>query len=288
MKNQADRANLDNRLRKLQMKLELTTKELESTRGKNERLSADLKFFESDKDELDNSDDIEDIDLDDEMRSSWEENADIIRKMESFERATSPKSLTSPATTFKTVTETTCFDEDEDTLTSDQENSGSETSTNGSNPGRETSDSNHNSIVTTRATNGILAPAPLPLLSKDDDTDGIANPQTAPNVLQNQRIEDYLAPLVDRADDNLGQEIPHRIIQGIHNALLFRAEEVEDGNFTWEDFESILEEVCQEFDQDTWFDIQEAFFVAWEETEIQKIREDFEENSQDRDEAYDQ
>ena len=39
----------------------------------------------------------------------------------------------------------------------------------------------------------------------------------------------------------------------------------------WDDFESILEDVCQDCDQEMWFDIQEAFFVAWEETQIQKM-----------------
>jgi len=287
MKNQAECANFDNRNRKFQKQLESTTKELKSTREKNESLCADLRFFEAEKNELN-------ISGVDELPSMFEENEDIFRKIQSYENGTSRKELVSPLTprsNAHTVTENTDFDED--TFTSDRENS--PISSNGyveegvEGQGEMDSrgtDSNHNSIITARAANGGLASASL--LVENDDAGGVTNPRPLPDKTQNQKIiEDYLTPLVKKADQVLGQEIPSAIVQGVHVGLLLQAEKVVNASFSWENFESILEEVCQEYDQDTWFDIQEAFSIGWEENEIQKMGGDI--DDQDRqDERYDQ
>jgi hypothetical protein len=146
-------------------------------------------------------------------------------------------------------------------------------------------DSNHNSIITARATNGGLASASL--LVENDDAGGVTNPQTVPDKVQNQIIEDYIAPLVEKAEKVLGREIPRTIVRGVHDGLLLQVEEVVRESFSWENFESILEEVCQECDQDTWFDIQEAFSVGWEDNEIQKMGGDLDDQDH-QDQLYDQ
>ena len=283
MKNQAECANFDNRNRKLQTQLESTTKELESTIEKNVSLCADLRFFEAEN-ELN-------ISGVDELPSMFEENEDIFRKIQSYESGTSQKELVFPLTpgsNAHTATEKTDFDED--TFTSDRENS--PVSLNGcvekgvegqGDMDSRGTDSNHNSIITTRAANGGLTSAPL--LVENDDSGGVTNPRPLPDKTQNQKIiEDYLTPLVEKADQALGQEIPSTIVQGVHVGLLLQAEKVMSGSFSWEHFETILEEICQEYDQDTWFEIQEAFFVGWEENEMGGDIDD-----QDRqDERYDQ
>jgi len=80
---------------------------------------------------------------------------------------------------------------------------------------------------------------------------------------QNQIIKEYLDPLVCETEKEFGTEIPSNVIQGVCDALLVRFTEGKY-HIEWEDFEVILEESCQGYDEDTWFDIQEAFFIAWE------------------------
>jgi len=246
MKNQAERANLDNRVHKLE-------KELKSTRMQNESLSMDLKFFEEQKNQLN----LSGVDLEDELRSTFEENDKIFQKIQSYERGASQD---------RTVTETTTYC-DEDTLTSDRESLNGSTKEEGGMQEELDSrgnDSNDNSNSTARRTNGGLASVPFL-----DELNGIMNGQS-----KRKQIEDYLSPLVEKADKVLGQQIPVTIVRGVQHVMVLRAQEVTNENFSWEDFESILEEICKDFDQDTWFDIQEAFFVAWEEIEIEKMAED--------------
>ena len=102
-------------------------------------------------------------------------------------------------------------------------------------------------------------------------SDGIGDSLHTSIGWHRKTIEDYLSPLVKKAVKVLGQEIPVNVVKGIQDGLLVQAEEVACKHFLWDDFESILEDVCQDCDQETWFDIQEAFFVAWEETQIQKM-----------------
>jgi len=330
MKNQAENANLNNKMRKLQKELDFTRKELQSTQEQNRSLAYDLKFFDSEKSRLNRSD----IDyIEDDLRSTLEENDDIIRKMQSYERGTSSKSMISHTTPLKedpktpqskerTVTENTYFDSD--TIPSDAE---SDTAKSGSDADADStmgvggrgiatisSDSNHGSISTAKMANGITSPSfksidaesssvasggdvgcihSLPFKSNDssdeDDTDGRTNPQTAPTEEQSRRIVEYLAPLINRADKILGQEVPLSVVEGIQDLVAMRANQMEYENFTWEDFELLLEDVCQDFDEDAWFDIQEAFFVAWEETEIEKMGGDLSESySDNKEESYNQ
>jgi hypothetical protein len=84
---------------------------------------------------------------------------------------------------------------------------------------------------------------------------------------QNKLVEKYLYPLVDKAEAELDEAIPNDIVQGIYDALflVLHVERESISVLGWEDFESILEEVCQEYDAETWFQIQEAFFAAWEQ-----------------------
>ena len=186
MKNQAERANLDNRLFKL-------NKQLEACRKENESLSSELKILEGEKIQL------------------------------SYERHSS-KDLESESTT-------------------------------------------------RLATQNLIS---APLLVEGDEDAGIAHRKRIEDGTQNRKmIDDYLSPLIEKADDALGQEIPLIVVKGVEAKLFLRADEISDGKFNWEDFESILEEVCQEFDQDTWFDLQEAFFVAWEEIELEKIEQEY-------------
>mmetsp|Transcript_5853 Transcript_5853/g.12048 ORF Transcript_5853/g.12048 Transcript_5853/m.12048 type:complete len:546 (+) Transcript_5853:1-1638(+) len=246
MKNQAERANLDNRVHKLE-------KELKSTRMQNESLLMDLNFFEQQKDQLN----LSGVDLEDELRSTFEENDKIFQKIQSYERGASQD---------RTVTETTAYC-DEDTLTSDRESLNGSTKEEGGMQEELDSrgnDSNDNSNSTARRTNG--GPASVPFR---DELNGIVSDHS-----KRKQIEDYLSPLVEKADKVLGQQIPLTIVRGVQHVMVLRAQEVANENFSWEDFESILEEICKDFDQDTWFDIQEAFFVAWEEIEIEKMAED--------------
>ena len=264
MEHQAEKANLDNNIHKLQSELETTTKELETIQEKNESLVTDLQFLKQ-KNDLNTSGD----DLENDLRSTFKENDDIFRKIESYDRQ---KGTISPKSHERTGTENTSIDED--TLT-DRENSFG--SSEGSS-GREiigqgeisvvaSDSSNHNSIVTTRAGNSGLPSSSVV----------IANDDAATNEARIEQIEEYLAPLVQKADKVLGQEVPHTIVKGIHDALLQHADEIMGEDFCWEDFEAILEEVCHEYDQDTWFDIQEAFFVAYEEIEIEGMGGDLSE-----------
>jgi len=282
MKNQAERANLENRLRKLQKDLESTTRKLESFREENKSLAADLKFFEGQKNALNTSD----INLEDDLRTAFEENENIFRQIQSYEIGADEKDMGAPLTprsNDRTATTNSCADED--TLNSDNDDSSngfmSEEDRGQGEADSRANDSTHNSISTARAANGGLRSIPLLVESNE------ANSSTIPVESQNQAIEDFLTPLVEKADKVLGQEIPNDVVRGIRDGLLLRAEEALDENFLWEDFESILEEVCQEYDQDTWFDIQEAFFVAWEEVEIEKMGGDLS-GHEDDGEAYDQ
>lgn len=86
------------------------------------------------------------------------------------------------------------------------------------------------------------------------------------SLTSEERIKKYLYPLVDKAEIELDHEIPNDIIQGIYDALLsvVRTERESSPIIDWEELESILEEVCQEYDEETWFQIQEAFFAALE------------------------
>merc|ERR1712238_275119 len=86
------------------------------------------------------------------------------------------------------------------------------------------------------------------------------------SLTSEERIKKYLYPLVDKAEIELDHEIPNDIIQGIYDALLsvVRTERESSPIIDREELESILEEVCQEYDEETWFQIQEAFFVALE------------------------
>jgi hypothetical protein len=86
---------------------------------------------------------------------------------------------------------------------------------------------------------------------------------------QNKLVEKYLYPLVDKAEAELDEAIPNDIVQGIYDALflVLHVERESISVLDWEEFESILEEVCQEYDEETWFQIQEAFFAAWEQLE---------------------
>jgi len=339
MKNQADKANLDALLRKLQRGLESTTRELESTRETNRSLAYDLKFFESEKDRLNRSD----VDyIEDDLRSTLEENDSIFQKIQSYERGGSSKSMLSQSTPLKegrnlspttphskdrTVTENT-YDDDEDTLPSDVESdtakSGEDVDSDTARSGGDSSeasgrgvttmgsDSNHNSIMTAKVGNGIAngefrSPASLPFESIDtggsaadasarsgrnggaqappsepeEDAVGTTKPRAAPTEEQKRKTLEYLTPLIDRADEILGQEVPLAVVQGVQDLLATRADEVDHDNLSWEDFEQLLEEVCQEFDEDTWFEIQEAFFVAWEEIEIEKMGGDLSEAHDD-------
>ena len=332
VKNQIEKTNLDKLLRKLQMELESTTRELQSTQVKNQSLANDLKFFESEKDRLNQSD----VDyIEEDLRSTLEENENIFQKMQSYERGTSSKSMLSQSTPLKqedrnlspttpgskdrTVTENTYIDED--TLTSDAESDGARSGgdadslsgVSGRGGGVTSSISDHNSILTTKVANGIANgtigsptyPSFEPIdaestpkasgsgsgggafampfePAEEEETDGMTNPQTAPTEEQSRKIVEYLTPLIERADKILGQEVPLGVVQGIQDLLATRADEVECENFTWEDFELLLEDVCHDYDEDAWFEIQEAFFVAWEETEIQKMGGDLSEG-QDND-----
>ena len=86
---------------------------------------------------------------------------------------------------------------------------------------------------------------------------------------QNKLVEKYLYPLVGKAEAELHEAIPDDIVQGIYDNL-FLVLHVEGESISvldWEEFESILEDVCQEYDEETWFQIQEAFFAAWEQLE---------------------
>ncbi len=235
MKHQAERANLDNKLHKLQ-------KELKSTRKQNQSLVMELKFFEADNESF--------------------------RKVPSYERGTSQD---------RTVTENTSCDED--TFPSDRDTSPDSSGElkKGEVEAQEESDSRgndstDNSNSTARFTNKGLAS--VPFLEELESRVGAMNPSNNSDKLQTKKIEDYLSPLLSKANKVLDQEIPATIVRGVHRIMVSRAREVTNGNFSWEDFEAILEEVCKDFDQDTWFDIQEAFFVAWEEIEIEKMAGD--------------
>jgi len=92
----------------------------------------------------------------------------------------------------------------------------------------------------------------------------MASLTTKGSLTSEERIEKYLYQLVDKAEIELDQEIPNDIIQGIYDALLVRTERESSSIIDWEELESILEEVCQEYDEKTWFQIQEAFFAALE------------------------
>lgn len=84
---------------------------------------------------------------------------------------------------------------------------------------------------------------------------------------QHEQVDTYLNPLVEKAREVLEEDIPENVVQGIHEALLERFDKANE-DFEWEEFEVILEDVCQGYDPDSWFDIQEAFFAAWEEMEM--------------------
>jgi len=130
--------------------------------------------------------------------------------------------------------------------------------------------------------------------TKKENIDEISEPTNPPTEEQVQKVDEFLSALIEKADEIFGQELPSSIVEGINEALLMRADDLGGESFLWEDLEVILEDVCHEYDKDTWFDIQEAFFVAWEENEIQKMGGDLEESLRDEttesghDEIYDQ
>eukprot|EP00536_Pseudo-nitzschia_multiseries_P005843 jgi/Psemu1/303667/fgenesh1_kg.117_\ len=95
----------------------------------------------------------------------------------------------------------------------------------------------------------------------DDDEQDVTNEDT--ETAENQFIQEYLYPLVNEAEDELGIEIPTDIVEGIYRGLQLKFTEGEN-DIEWDDFEEILEEACQGLDEDSWFDIQEAFFNVWE------------------------
>jgi chromosome segregation ATPase len=347
VKNEAEKANIERLLYKIKDELKWTTQELQSTQEKNRSLASELRFFEDEKDRLNRSDVAY---IEDDLRSTLEENDSIFTKMQSYERGTSTNSMLSELTPLKrgdsrspltprgkgtesrspnpsrknsssspktprskerTVTESTFFDED--TLPSDADSdtakSGSDVdSTLGVSSRKvptEDSVSHHNSESTEKIANGhesgAFGSSMQPALEANgtahtardsSDRSSSANAETDEDTSagetsgerpsteeQNQEIVQYLAPLIARADGILGQEVPLRVIQGIQDRMASRADEVDfDNSFVWEDFETVLEDVCHDLEEDTWFEIQEAFFVAWEEAEIEKMGGDLSES----------
>jgi hypothetical protein len=80
----------------------------------------------------------------------------------------------------------------------------------------------------------------------------------------------YLSNLVDIAQAELGNELPFEIADTIRRSSV-GADRTRNPPVSWEDLEVLLQEVCEEQDENSWFEIQEAFFRAWEKCQSQSV-----------------
>jgi hypothetical protein len=75
----------------------------------------------------------------------------------------------------------------------------------------------------------------------------------------------YMSILVDTAQSELGQPLPFDIADKIRRSSVI-ANAQQNPPVSWEDIELLLQEVCEGQDESIWFEIQEAFFRAWEKS----------------------
>ncbi|KAG7369299.1 hypothetical protein IV203_032042 [Nitzschia inconspicua] len=81
----------------------------------------------------------------------------------------------------------------------------------------------------------------------------------------------YLSNLVDKAEIELGFALPTEIANKIRLAYV-EADTLRNPTVSWEDLEVLLQQVCQDQDENSWFEIQEAFFRAWDKNNNQSIK----------------
>lgn len=80
----------------------------------------------------------------------------------------------------------------------------------------------------------------------------------------------YLANLVDTAQAELGYDLPVGIRDEIRCSSV-EASTQRDPLVKWEDLEALLHDVCEGQDENSWFEIQEAFFRAWEKSKTTPV-----------------
>lgn len=77
-------------------------------------------------------------------------------------------------------------------------------------------------------------------------------------------VKHYLDALIGISEKELGCSIPSAIEEGVRGAVREYCSVAEAVMISWEELERILQDVCEGYDEETWFDMQEAFFKAWE------------------------
>jgi hypothetical protein len=78
------------------------------------------------------------------------------------------------------------------------------------------------------------------------------------------KLDIYLVTLINNAETELGRPIPRKIVEGVCKAARRICSKTESTSISWEELELILHDVCEGYDDEMWFETQEAFFTAWE------------------------
>ncbi|KAL3923469.1 MAG: hypothetical protein SGILL_001639 [Bacillariaceae sp.] len=81
-----------------------------------------------------------------------------------------------------------------------------------------------------------------------------------PTVLASKH---FLDNLVNAANSELEEKLPSEIADKIRRSSL-EADTTRVPPISWDRLEVLLHEACEGYDEDTWFEVQEAFFKAWE------------------------
>ncbi|KAL3922514.1 MAG: hypothetical protein SGILL_002160, partial [Bacillariaceae sp.] len=87
-----------------------------------------------------------------------------------------------------------------------------------------------------------------------------AEKQNVPTVWASKH---YLDNLVNVASKEMGRELPGEIAERIRGSSV-QANTRQNPPVGWDQLEMLLQQVCEGYDEDTWFEVQEAFFKAWE------------------------
>ena len=84
--------------------------------------------------------------------------------------------------------------------------------------------------------------------------------------------KEYFRLLIETAESELGIKIPIEICERIRKSGI---EVLPERNpiVPWEELESALQSACEGYDEDVWFETQEAFFKAWESCEAENTRQ---------------
>jgi hypothetical protein len=97
-------------------------------------------------------------------------------------------------------------------------------------------------------------------LSESRQGERLGQRQGGPSVRASKH---YLDNLVNAASSEMGKELPGEIAEKIRGSSV-QADTTKNPSVGWEQLEMLLQQVCEGYDEDTWFEVQEAFFKAWE------------------------